>query len=165
MIIWGCKVYVVKSKYGKKSHEPKTSTYPRTVVGTMSTDNLPHQADGYFMGYPNIIYLLLYYDPNTDRVKIIHYAYFDQHEIWIHPTEPFKPGSPLIHEYPNGKYAPDCADTSKIKLVKYNINIINYPFDPGQILSISIELPPIGKYLSISIMDDATLNISYISQV
>ena len=165
MIIWGCKVYVVNSKYGKKYLDPRTSTNTRTVVGPMSTDNLPHQADGYFMGDPNIIYLLLYYDPHIDIVKIIHYAYVDEHEIWIHPTEPFKPGSPLIHEYPNGKYAPVLAAPSKIKLVKYNINIINYPFDPGQILSISIELPTIGKYLSISIMDDSTLNSSYISQV
>ena len=81
MIIWGCKVYVVNSKYGKKYLDPRTSTDPRTFVGTLSTDNIPHQDDGYFMGYPNIIYFLLYYDTNTDIVNIIHYAYVDEHDI------------------------------------------------------------------------------------
>ena len=81
MIIWGCKVYVVNSKYGNKYLDPKTSTYPCTVVGRLSTDNIPHQADGYFMGYSNIIYFLLYYDPHTDIVNIIHYAYVDEHDI------------------------------------------------------------------------------------
>ena len=131
----------------------------------MSTDNLPHEADCYFIGYSNIIHFLLYYDPHTYRVKIIHHAYVDEHDILINPKEIFKPGSLLLHECPNGKYVPDCAATSKIKLVKYNINIINYPFEIGQILSISIELIPSGKYISISIMDDATLNLSHISQL
>ena len=63
------------------------------------------------------------------------------------------------------KYAPDCAAPSKIKLVKYHINFIKYPFDPVHILSFSIELPPIVKYISIYIIYDATLNISYISQL
>ena len=81
MIIWGCKVYVVNSKYGKKSLDPITSTYTRTVVGPMINVNLPNQADGYFMGYPNIMYFLLYYDPHTDIVNIIHYAYVDEHDI------------------------------------------------------------------------------------
>ena len=54
---------------------------------------------------------------------------------------------------------------SDIKLVKPGTNITNYPFDNRQVLSISIQLNPSGKYLSISIMDDATFNISYIAQV
>ena len=81
MIIWGCKVYVVNSKYRKKYLDPRTPINTRTVVGPMSTDNLPHQADGYFIGYPNIIYFLLHYDPHIDRVNIIHYAHVDEHDI------------------------------------------------------------------------------------
>ena len=49
--------------------------------------------------------------------------------------------------------------------MKSQLNITKYLFDPGQILSISIELPPSGKFLIISTTDDATLNIPYIFQV
>ena len=55
MIIWGCKVYVVNSKDGKKSLDPRTSTYPRTFVGPLITDNIPHQSDGYFTDDSKII--------------------------------------------------------------------------------------------------------------
>ena len=81
MILRGCKVYVVKSKDRKKYLGPRTSTYPRTVVGPLSTENIPHQADGYFMGYSKIINFLLYYDPHTYIVKIIHHTYVDEHDI------------------------------------------------------------------------------------
>ena len=144
---------------------PKCPHIPAQFFCLPSNDNIPYKVNGYFMGYSNIIYFMLYYDPHKNIVKIIYHAYVNEHDIWIHPKELFKPGSLLIHEYPNGKYAPDCAAPPKIKLVKYQINIINYPFDPVQILSIFIEIPPIGKYISISIMDNATLNISYISQL
>ena len=69
MIIWGCKVYVVNYKYGTKYLDPITSTDTRTVVGPLSTDNLPRQADGYFMGSSKIIHFLLYYDPHTDMLR------------------------------------------------------------------------------------------------
>ena len=85
MIIWGCNFYVVNSKDGKKSLEPRTFTYPRTVVGPLIIDNITHQADGYFMCYSNIIHLLIKYDPHTDKVKVINNAYFDEHDILIHP--------------------------------------------------------------------------------
>ena len=49
--------------------------------------------------------------------------------------------------------------------MKSHLNITNYLFDPGQVLSISIELHPNGKYLIISTTDDNTLNITYIYQV
>ena len=49
IIIWGCKVYVVNSKSIKKSLDPRTSTYHRTGVVSLINDNLPHQANGYFM--------------------------------------------------------------------------------------------------------------------
>ena len=114
------------------------------------------------MGYSKIIHLLLYKYPHTNRVNIIHHGYVDEHAILFHLKELFKPGSLLLHEYPNEKYAPDRDAPSKIKLVKYKISIMNYPFDSGKILSISIEHPTVGKYLRISIMDDSTLNIYYI---
>ena len=50
MIIWGCKVYVVNSKAGNKSTDAITSKYSQKVVETTSAENIPHQADGYFMG-------------------------------------------------------------------------------------------------------------------
>ena len=83
----------------KEYLDPRISTDPRTVVGPLSTDNLPHEADGYFMGYSNIIHLLLYYDTHTDRLKIIHHSYVDEHDILIHPKTLFKTGSLLLHEY------------------------------------------------------------------
>ena len=95
-------------------------------------------------------------------MKIIHNAYVDERDILIHPIEHLTPGSLLLHKYTSGKYALACTDPSRIKLVKYQINITNHTFDTGQVLSISIELPPSGKYLIISIMDDYKLSIPYI---
>ena len=85
MIIWGCKVYVVNSKYGNKYLDPITSTDPRTVVGPMSNDNMNHQTYGYFMGYSNIKKVLLYYDPHKNILERSPHAYVDEHEIQIQP--------------------------------------------------------------------------------
>ena len=49
--------------------------------------------------------------------------------------------------------------------MKPEIEITNYPFDCVQVLSISTEIPLNRKYLSISIMDDATFNIPYVWHV
>ena len=51
MIIWVCKVYVVKSKSGNKSLDPRTSTDLRKASDPMSTEIIPYQDDGYFMVY------------------------------------------------------------------------------------------------------------------
>ena len=50
-------------------------------------------------------------------------------------------------------------------MVKNHLNIINYPFDPEQVIPIVDEILPIGKYLRTSIIDDAIFNIPYIAQV
>ena len=57
------------------------STDPRTVIGPLSIENLPYQADGCFMGYSKSINFLIYYDPHTYRVKIINHFYVDEHDI------------------------------------------------------------------------------------
>ena len=51
IIIWVWKVYVVNSKYGRKSLEHRTSTNPHKVFDPLITDNIPHQAGGFLMGY------------------------------------------------------------------------------------------------------------------
>ena len=83
MIIWGWKVYVVNYKTGNKYLDSRMSTDTRMFVGPLSNENIPHQADSYFMGYSNNIKSLLY-DTNTHRVKRIHHAYVDKHDIQIH---------------------------------------------------------------------------------
>ena len=44
-------------------------TYAHKVVEPLSTGNIPHQADGYFIGYSNTTKVLIYYDPHTHRVN------------------------------------------------------------------------------------------------
>ena len=44
-------------------------------------------------------------------------------------------------------------------MVKTQLDITNSPFDPDQVLFISVELPIIVKYLIISIMDDTIYSI------
>ena len=47
MIIWGCKVYVVNSRSGKKYLDPRTSKDIHTVVEHLSNDTLNHQTYGF----------------------------------------------------------------------------------------------------------------------
>ena len=85
MIIWGCKVYVVNSRAGKKYLDPRMSKYPCIVVGPLVNCNLNHQSYGYFMGYSHIKKVLLYYDPHKNILDRSHHAYVDEHEIQIQP--------------------------------------------------------------------------------
>ena len=94
-----------------------------------------------------------------------HHSYIDEHEIKILPKEHLTPGSLLIQEYPNIKYAQYHTAKSDAKLAKPQLNITNYPFYPGQLLSIYVELSNSGKSIRISITDDTTFNIIYIYQV
>ena len=50
-------------KTRNKSLYPSNSTDLIKVVGPISTDNLTHQADGYFMGYLNTKLFLFYSYP------------------------------------------------------------------------------------------------------
>ena len=98
-------------------------------------------------------------------MKRIHHGYVVEHDIQVKPKKHLTPGSLIIHEYPSGHYAPDRNAPSGIKIVKHNINITNSPYVPGQVISISVDLPPSLKSLRISIMDGATFNTPYIVQV
>ena len=80
---------------------PSISIDPRTVVGPLSTENIPHQADGYFMGYSNTAKVLIYYDTHTYRVNRSHHAKIKKYDIQIQPKEKFTPVSLLLHVYLN----------------------------------------------------------------
>ena len=125
----------------------------------MSTDNIPHHANVYFMIYSNTTKVFIYYNPHTHKVKQIHHAYIDENEIWIHPKSYLPPVSLLIYGHNNVKYTPDLPSLSDIKPVNILIYSTNSAFDPYQVLNIDIELPPSWKYLSVSIMVYAIFNI------
>ena len=52
-----------------------------------------------------------------------------------------------------------------VKLSKPPIQTTNSKFDPNEVLSTDVELPPSVNYRKISIMDDNILNLPYIAQV
>ena len=84
-----------------KSLEPRMSTHSHKIVGPLNTDNLPYQADGYFMGYSNTAKVLIYYDTHTYRVNRSHHAKIKKYDIQIQPKEKFTPVSLLLHVYLN----------------------------------------------------------------
>ena len=69
------------------------------------------------MGCSSATKVMLYYDPHAHIMKISNHAYFDEHDIRIHPKEHLAPGSLLLHYYPNKKYSPDLTAPSYMKLV------------------------------------------------
>ena len=77
------------------------STHSHKIVGPLNTDNLPYQADGYFMGYSNTAKVLIYYDTHTYRVNRSHHAKIKKYDIQIQPKEKFTPVSLLLHVYLN----------------------------------------------------------------
>ena len=46
-----------------------------------------------------------------------------------------------------------------IKMVKPQLDVYNYPFDPDWVLTIDIKLPPSGKFLRPSIVYSAIFTV------
>lgn len=80
----------------------RLSTDPCRKFPTPDPADLPASADGFFMGYPNTTKVVLYFDPESWKVKRTFHCIVDEFDIKLHPEESISLGTLMLQEYPSG---------------------------------------------------------------
>ena len=84
IFIWGFKIYIINSNQGGKLLCPCTNTYPCVCPPVIDPSRIPQIADVFFVEYYNSTKVVIYFDPNTHRIKKTFHIFIDEYYIKVH---------------------------------------------------------------------------------
>ena len=167
LFIFGSKVYAITNLEAKKQLQSRSEKDPRDYMGiTITPDQLPPNADGYFVGYASHTSVILAYDPEAHKIKRIHHAYVDEYNVRTHEHEQLTPNSVLLQGLP--QYALDAEgnlDPKRVKLVTSNIAEDKNRLDPSKLATITIDLPPKNKKIGLELDSDPTYGFPLLKKI
>ena len=104
--------------------DPRTNKDPRACIPAIDPYHLLERAYGLFMLYSNSTIVIIYFDPNTRRIKRNYYYYMDEYDIKLHPKESMSFGDLMLQGHSSGLYqtVPPSSDPN-IHLIKTSLDI------------------------------------------
>ena len=168
LFIFGSKTYIVTENALKKQLAPRTLKDPRDYIGITVSKNALHQHfDRYFVGYGNHSGIILVWDPQTRQVKRAHHGYIDEYNVRVLENEPLTPNSVLLRQFPTNILDENAElDSTKVKIISTNIDIIPSKFKQSELAIITIQLPPgPSNILGLKLESDSSYGLPVLTSV
>ena len=96
-----------------------------------------------FVGYYNTTKVIVYFDPNTRRIKRTFHCCIDEYDIKLHPEKSMSLGSIILHTYSSGVYQPGTPSPDpKICMIWSSLDISYPPFSSSELMKLELLIPP-----------------------
>ena len=114
----------------------------------------------YFMGYAATTVVILYWKPDQPIViHRAHHAWFDEYNYPLSILDKHTPCSLLLKQDHEGHIN----NSDLLNLISFELDLTSTQFFDTTIITYEIELPPSGKKIGFSLVDDEEFKIPYVT--